>query len=98
MNAVNIGSSCIKEEKESRKLEEVLPPLERDKVSCDDPDMKPLIFDLLNRYRSTCWQAGEQLGVYTGDEMQIKLKDKHILTVLMRNGDFRMVVELVHKN
>jgi hypothetical protein len=41
--------------------------------------MKSELITLLNQYRKACWLPGETLGKYTGDPLEIKLKENTVV-------------------
>ena len=54
-------------------------PLHLSDVTCDDASMAQPVLDLLNEYRAACWLPGERLGVYTGEQLEIRLKNRTII-------------------
>lgn len=49
--------------------------LTEEDIQCGDKKMIPEILTLVNKYRGACWLEGEPLGTYTGDPLEIKLKE-----------------------
>jgi len=53
--------------------------LTRDDIVCDDSRYTDDVLRELNKYRNACWLPGEPLGTYTGDQLEIKLKENKII-------------------
>ena len=56
-----------------------LRPLTPEDVNCDNPNVKDELINLLNSYRNACWLKDEPLGIYKGDELEIKLKQNVVI-------------------
>jgi len=54
-------------------------PLSHEDIVCDDPKYTEAVLKELNRYRNACWLPGEPLGKYTGDQLEIRLKENRVI-------------------
>ena len=50
-------------------------PLTAEDINCGEKKMQEKLLKLLNNFRNICWIKGESLGKYTGDSLEIKLKE-----------------------
>ena len=50
-------------------------PLTAEDINCGEKKMQEKLLKLLNKFRNICWIKGESLGKYTGDSLEIKLKE-----------------------
>ena len=48
-------------------------------INCDDPRFSEKVLHELNVYRDACWLPGEPLGKYSADQLEIRLKEHHII-------------------
>ena len=44
-------------------------------VKCSNNTWRNLLMQILNEFRVTCWLPGEPLGLYKGDQLEIRLKE-----------------------
>lgn len=58
---------------------EKLRKLTEEDIHCGDESMKKNVLNLMMKYRSTCWLEDEPLGKYTGDPLEIKLKENVVI-------------------
>ena len=54
--------------------------LTKEDINCRDSEMTHKMVELLNEFRQVCWLEGEPLGHYTGDALEIELKEKDLVT------------------
>lgn len=57
----------------------VLRELTKEDIQCGDTAMTGEVVNLMNKYRQACWLEGEPLGKYTGDPLEIKLKENVVV-------------------
>ena len=60
-------------------VEENYRPLTSDDIVCDNVEVKNKLLEIINRHRTSCWLPGESLGKYTGDQLEIKVKDNIVI-------------------
>ena len=72
VNQITVSSTGTKEKITEKKL----PPLNKEEINCENPQMRQKKCNLLDRYRDACWKEGEEIGRYTGEELEIPLKDE----------------------
>ena len=77
-NDVTASKHCVNTVIVKAKPDCIKPLTEAD-IKCDDPAMTSRLLPLLNEYREASWLPGEPLGKYTGDQLEIKLKDNVIV-------------------
>ena len=54
-------------------------PLTSDDINCDNPLFSEKVLQELNTHRNACWLPGEPLGKYTGDQLEIRLKEHTVV-------------------
>lgn len=56
-----------------------LKPLTTEDIHCGAPEFAEEVVNTLNKFRDTCWLEGEQIGCYTGEPLEINLKDNQVV-------------------